>query len=138
MNSRVLNQPRTLLTRPCLFSLRAHKLRIVVKFRISSFHFSMNFQRMILAVTLLFCDSCFLLASFIVDMARFKWTGISAVEVNIENERITVACSRCENLKFRNFTLSFSSSRQRIVLKCMPHVQHDYFSSFNQSDIGFK
>ena len=22
---------------------------------------------------------------------------------------------------------------QRIVLKCVPHVQHDYFSSFNQS-----
>ena len=27
--------------------------------------------------------------------------------------------------------------RQRIVLKCVPHVQHDYFSSFNQSDHRF-
>ena len=29
--------------------------------------------------------------------------------------------------------LSFGKLRQRIVLKCVPHVQHDYFSSFNQS-----
>ena len=25
----------------------------------------------------------------------------------------------------------------RIVLKCVPHVQHDYFSAFNQSDHCF-
>ena len=43
----------------------------------------------------------------------------------------------CENLKFRNFTLSFGRLRQRIVLKCVPHVQHDYFSFFNQSDQFF-
>ena len=30
-------------------------------------------------------------------------------------------------------TLSFGRLRQRIVLKYVPHVQHDYFSSFNQS-----
>ena len=38
-----------------------------------------------------------------------------------------------KNLKFINVTLSFGRLRQRIVLKCVPHVQHDYFSSFNQS-----
>ena len=27
--------------------------------------------------------------------------------------------------------------RQRIVLKCVPHVQHDYSFSFNQSDHCF-
>ena len=27
--------------------------------------------------------------------------------------------------------------RQRILLKCVPHVQHDYFSSFNQSEHCF-
>ena len=31
----------------------------------------------------------------IVDRARCKWTGRSAIEVNIENERFTVVCSRC-------------------------------------------
>ena len=72
------------------------------------------------------------------DRARCKWTGRSAVEVNIENERFTVMCSRFgQNLKLGNFTLSFGRLRQRIVLKCVPHVQHDYFSSFNQSDHCF-
>ena len=33
--------------------------------------------------------------------------------------------------------MSFGRLRQRIVLRCVPHVQHDYFSSFNQSDDGF-
>jgi len=37
-----------------------------------------------------------------------------------------------ENAKFGNFTMSFGGLRQRIVLKCVPHVQHDYFSSFIQ------
>ena len=41
------------------------------------------------------CDYCFLLASFIVDRARCKWSGRGAVEVNVENERFTVVCSRC-------------------------------------------
>ena len=35
------------------------------------------------------------------------------------------------------FTLSFGRLRQRILLKCVPHVQHDYFSPFNQSDRSF-
>ena len=38
---------------------------------------------------------CFFLASFIVDRARCKCAGGSAVEVNIENERFTVVCSCC-------------------------------------------
>ena len=31
----------------------------------------------------------------IVDGARFKWTGRSVVEVNVDDERFTVVCSRC-------------------------------------------
>ena len=31
----------------------------------------------------------------------------------------------------------FGKLRQRILLKCVTHVQHDYFSSFNQSDHCF-
>ena len=34
-----------------------------------------------------------------------------------------------------NLKVSFSRIRQRIVLKCVPHVQHDYFLSSNQSDL---
>ena len=86
----------------------------------------------------LFCDYCFFLASSVVDRVRCKWTGRSAVGVNYENERFTVVCSRCRrNLKIRNFTLSFGRWRQGIVLKCVLHVQHDYFSSFNQSSHWF-
>ena len=33
--------------------------------------------------------------------------------------------------------MSFGTLRHRIVQKCLPHVQHDYFSPFNQSDHCF-
>ena len=33
--------------------------------------------------------------------------------------------------------MSFGRLRQRILLKCVPHVQHDYFSPLNQSDHCF-
>ena len=32
-----------------------------------------------------------------------------------------------------NCTLSFGRQRQRNMLKCVPRVQHEYFSTFNQS-----
>ena len=35
------------------------------------------------------------------------------------------------------FALLFGRLRQRMLLKSVPHVQHDYFSSFNQSDHCF-
>ena len=55
-----------------------------------------------------------------------KWTGRSAVEVNIENERFTVVCShQCENLQFGNFTLYFGRLHKRIVLKWMAHMHHN-------------
>ena len=40
-------------------------------------------------------------------------------------------------LEIGNFTLSSGRLRQRIGLRCVPHVQHDYISSFNQSDRCF-
>ena len=58
--------------------------------------------------------------------------------VKAKNERFTAASSRCrQNLKYENFTLSFGRLRQSIVAKSVPHVQHDYFSSFNQSNHWF-
>lgn len=32
-----------------------------------------------------FCDYCFLLAFYMVDKLRYKWTDRSAVELNVEN-----------------------------------------------------
>ena len=42
-----------------------------------------------------------------------------------------------QNLKYENFTSSFARLRQNIAPKSVPHMQHDYFSSFNQSNHGF-
>ena len=55
--------------------------------------------------------------------------------VKAKSERFTAASSRCrQNLKYENFTSSFGRLRQNIAPKNMPHVQHDYFSLFNQSN----
>ena len=39
-----------------------------------------------------------------------------------------------QNLKYENFTPLFGGLRQQIAPKSVPHVQHDYFSLFNQSN----
>ena len=39
-----------------------------------------------------------------------------------------------QNLKYENSTSSFGRLRQNIARKSVPHVQYDYFSSFNQSN----
>ena len=39
--------------------------------------------------------------------------------------------------KFENVTSSFARLRQSNVLNCVQHVQHDYLSSFNQSNHWF-
>ena len=50
--------------------------------------------------------------------------------------RFTAAGLRCcENLKNANFTSSLE--RQKFAPKSVPHVQLDYFSSFNQSNHSF-
>ena len=55
-----------------------------------------------------------------------------------ENERFSAVGSRCrQNLTYENFTSSFGRLRQKIPSKRMLQVQHDYFSSFNQSNHRF-
>ena len=72
------------------------------------------------------------------DGARCKWTGRSAAWNKYREWRFTVVCSRCrQNHKFGNFKLSFDRLRHRIALESVLHVQHDYSSSFNQSDHCF-
>ena len=47
-------------------------------------------------------------------------------------------CLRCRwNLKLWNFRFSVWQTMSKNWLKCVPHVQHHYFSSFNQSDHCF-
>ena len=61
--------------------------------------------------------------------------GTNGFYEKAKSERFTAASFRCrQKLKYENFTSSFSRLRQNIAPKSVPHVQHDYFSSFNQSN----
>ena len=63
---------------------------------------------------------------------------MNGFHVKAKNERFTAASSRCcQNLKCENFTSSFGRLRQNIAPNIVPHVQHDYFSSFNQANHWF-
>ena len=69
---------------------------------------------------------------------HFRLLGTNGFHVKAKSERSTAASLRCrQNLKYENFTSSFGRLRQNIAPKSVPHVQHDYFSSFNQSNHWF-
>ena len=66
---------------------------------------------------------------------HFRLFGTNRFDVKAKNERFTAASSRCrQNFKYENFTSSFDRLRLNIASKSVPHVQHHYFSSFNQSN----
>jgi len=66
---------------------------------------------------------------------HFGLLGTSGFRVKAKSERFTPAGSCCrQNLKYENFTSSFGGLRQGIAPGGVQHVQHDYFSSFNQSN----
>ena len=70
-----------------------------------------------------------------IDGVHFRLLGTNGFHVKAKNERFTAASSRCrQNLKYENFPSSFGRLRQNTAPKIEPHVQHDYFSSFNQSN----
>ena len=63
---------------------------------------------------------------------HFRLLGTNDFHAKAQIERFSAACLRCrQNLKYENFTSSFGRLRQNIVPKS---VQHDHFSSFNQSN----
>ena len=63
-----------------------------------------------------------------------NWMGANGFKAKTENDCFIVICSRCrQNLKFGDFTLLFCGVRQRNARKFVLHVQHVYFSFFNQS-----
>jgi len=64
----------------------------------------------------------------------FRLLGTNGFHIKAEDERFSAVGSRSpQNLKYENFTPLFGGLRQQIAPKSVPHVQHDYFSSFNQS-----
>ena len=64
---------------------------------------------------------------------QFLLLGTNGFHAKAKNERLATASSRCrQNLKNENFVSSCGRLRQKIAPKSVPHVQHDYFSPFNQ------
>ena len=90
------------------------------------------------ALSKLFCDYSMLVRLYKIGGVHFRLLGTSVFHVKLKNERFTAASSRCrQNLKYENFPSSFGRLRQNIAPKSVLHVQHDYFSSFNQSNYWF-
>ena len=68
----------------------------------------------------------------------FRLLCTNGFHVKAKSERFSATSSRCrQNLKYENFTSSFGRLRQNIAAKSVPHVEHDCFSSFNQSNHWF-
>ena len=66
---------------------------------------------------------------------HFRLFGTNGFHAKAKSERFPAARSRCrQNLKYENFTSLFGILPQNIASKSVPHVQHDYFPSFNQSN----
>ena len=66
---------------------------------------------------------------------HFRLLGTNGFHVKAKKERFTAASSRSrQNLNHENFTSSLGRLRQNIAQKSVPHVHHNYFSSFNQSN----
>ena len=81
------------------------------------------------------CDYSMLITLYTIGGVHFHLLSTNGFHVKAKSERFTAASSRCrQNLKYENFTLSFGRLHQNIAPKSVQHVQHDYFSSFNQSN----
>ena len=76
-----------------------------------------------------------LVALYKIGGVHFCLLDTNGFQVKAKNESFTATSPRCrQNFKYENFTSSFSRLRQNIAPNIVPHVQHDYFSSFNQSN----
>ena len=96
------------------------------------------------ALSKVFCDYSMLVILYKIGGLHFRLLGANGFHVKLKNailklhmkfERFTAASSRCrQNLKYENFTSLLGRLRQNNEPKSVLHVQHDYFSSFNQSN----
>ena len=77
-----------------------------------------------------------LLTLYKIGEVHFRLLGTNGFHVNAKSERFSATSSRCgQNLNNENYTSSFGRLHQNIAPESVPHVQHDYFSSFNQSNL---
>ena len=87
------------------------------------------------ALGYVFCDYSMLITLYKTGELHFRLRGGNGFHVKAKSERFTAGSSRCcQNLKYENFTQAFGRVSQNIATKSVPHVQHDQFSSFNQSN----
>ena len=85
--------------------------------------------------TLVFCDYSKSVTLIKITDVQSRLLSTNGFRSKEKNERFTAARSRyCQNLNNEHFTSSFGRLRQIIAPKSVPHVQHDYFFSFNQSN----
>ena len=85
-----------------------------------------------------FYDYLVLITLYEIGELHFRLLGTNGFHDKAKSERFTAASSRCrQNLKCENFTSPFGRLRQNIAPKSVPHVQHDCFSLFNQSNHWF-
>ena len=85
-----------------------------------------------------FCDYSMLITLYKIGELHFRLLGKNGFHIKAKSERFTTASSRCcQNLKYENFTLTFCRLSHNIAPKSVPHVQHNYFSSFNKSNLWF-
>ena len=85
------------------------------------------------ALSYVFSDYSMLVTLYKIGGVHFRLLGTNGFHVKGKSERFTAASFRCrQNLKYENFTSSFGRLRQNIAPKSVPHVQHNYFFSFNQ------
>ena len=84
------------------------------------------------------CDYSMLITLYKIGGVHFRLLGTDGFHLKAKNERFNHASSRWrQNIKFENFTSSFGRLRQKIAPKSVPHVQHENFFSFNQSNHWF-
>ena len=87
------------------------------------------------ALSLVSCGYSMLITLYKIGELHVCLLDTNGFHVKTKSERFAAASSRCrQNLKYENFMSSFGRLRQNIAPKSVPHVLHDYFSSFNQSN----
>ena len=86
----------------------------------------------------MFCNYSKLVMLYKIGELHFCQLGKSGFHTREKNGRNTATSSCCcQNLKTENFMLSFGRLCEKITSKRVLHMQHDYFSSFHQSNHSF-
>ena len=59
-------------------------------------------------------------------------SGVIVLVISNHSPNYSLNCTPLSPITITDFTLLFCRGRHGVILKCVPHVQHAYFSSANQ------